>query len=198
MDLKGKIALVTGSGHRIGQSIAIGLAERGCNIVLHYNSSVDQANESLHEIKAQGVGAIAIQADLREQSELEKLFTDMDTRFDRLDILVNSAAIMERIDFLEVDTAAWYRTMALNLRAPFFCIQEAARRMLPGKGVVINISDIAGLRPWARYPVHSISKAGIEMLTQVSAAVFAPDIRVNGVAPGPVMKPEFLDDDRWK
>lgn len=198
MDLKGKIALVTGSGHRVGRSIALGMAERGCNIVLHYNSSVDKAEDSLHEIKARGVEAVAIQADLREQFELENMFVDIDTHFDRLDILVNSAAVMERMDLLEVDTTAWYRTMALNLRAPFFCIQEAARRMLPGEGAVINISDIAGLRPWASYPVHSISKAGIEMLTQVAAAALAPDIRVNGVAPGPVMKPEFLDDDRWK
>ena len=198
MKLKGKNALVTGSGHRVGRDIALELAKRGCNLILHYHSSDDKAQETLREIEACGVGAVSVKADLRDQFDLTGLFSAADSSFDRLDILVNSAAIMEKIDFRDVDGEAWYRSMALNLRAPFFCIQEATRRMLPGKGVVINISDIAGLRPWARYPVHSISKAGIEMLTQVAAAVFAPDIRVNAVAPGPVMKPEFLDDDRWK
>lgn len=197
MKLMGKNALVTGSGQRVGREIALGLAKRGCNLILHYHSSGGKAAETLREIEACGVRAISVQADLRDQSELKSLFSTVDSSFNRLDILVNSAAIMEKIDFLDVDGDAWYRTMALNLRAPFFCIQEATRQMLPGKGVVINISDIAGLRPWASYPVHSISKAGVEMLTQVAAAAFAPDIRVNGVAPGPVMKPEFLDDDRW-
>ncbi len=197
MKLMGKNALVTGSGQRVGREIALGLAKRGCNLILHYHSSDEKAAETLREIEACGVRAIAVQADLRDQLELKSLFSTADSSFDRLDILVNSAAIMEKIDFLAVDGDSWYRTMALNLRAPFFCIQESARQMLPGKGVVINISDIAGLRPWASYPVHSISKAGIEMLTQVAAAAFAPDIRVNAVAPGPVMKPDFLDDDRW-
>ncbi len=197
MKLKGKNALVTGSGHRVGREIALGLAKRGCNLILHYHSSDEKAEETLREIEASGVRAISVQADLRDQFELKSLFSAADSSFDRLDILVNSAAIMEKLDFLDADADAWYRTMALNLRAPFFCIQEATRQMLPGKGVVINISDIAGLRPWASYPIHSISKAGVEMLTQVAAAAFAPDIRVNGIAPGPVMKPELLDDDRW-
>jgi NAD(P)-dependent dehydrogenase (short-subunit alcohol dehydrogenase family) len=186
MKLKGMNALVTGSGHRVGRDIALGLAKQGCNMILHYHSSDEKAQETLREIEACGVGAISFKADLRDQFELKSLFSAADSSFDRLDILVNSAAIMEKIDFLDVDSDAWYRTMALNIRAPFFCIQEAARQMLPGKGVVINISDIAGMRPWASYPVHSISKAGIEMLTQVAAAALAPDIRVNAVAPGPV------------
>jgi pteridine reductase len=197
MKLKGKNALVTGSGQRVGREIALGLAKQGCNLILHYHSSGEKAAETLREIEACGVRAISVQTDLRDQVELKSLFSTVDSSFNRLDILVNSAAIMEKIDFLDVDGDAWHRTMALNLRAPFFCIQEAIRRMLPGEGVVINISDVAGLRPWASYPVHSISKASIEMLTQVAAAAFAPNIRVNGVAPGPVMKPEFLDDDRW-
>ena len=198
MKLKGKNALVTGSGQRVGREIALGLAKRGCNLILHYHSSGKEAAETLREIEACGVRAISVQTDLRDQVELKSLFSTVDSSFNRLDILVNSAAIMEKIDFLDVDGDAWYRSMALNLRAPFFCIQEAARRMLPGKGVIINVSDIAGLRPWARYPVHSISKAGIEMLTQVAAVALAPDIRVNAVAPGPVMKPDFLDEERWK
>ncbi len=198
MKLEGMNALVTGAGQRVGREIALGLAKQGCNLILHYYSSEGKAEETLREIEACGVTAISVQADLRKENELASLFSAADSCFDRLDVLVNSAAIMEKKPFLDVDRDDWFKTMALNLRAPFFCIQEAARQMLPGNGAVVNISDIAGLRPWANYPVHSISKAGVEMLTQVAAVAFAPDIRVNAVAPGPVMKPDFLDDDRWE
>ena len=197
MDLMGKTALVTGGAHRVGRSIAMGLAREGCNIGLHYHSADQEALQTLRDLKEEGIQAHGIQADLRRSKDLQKLFQTIDTTFDRLDILINSAAIMEKVAFAEVEYDAWYRTMALNLRAPFFCIQGAAKRMRPEGGVVINISDIAGIRPWEAYPVHSISKAGVEMLTQVAAKALAPTIRVNAIAPGPVMKPEHMDDTRW-
>jgi pteridine reductase len=116
-----------------------------------------------------------------------------------LDVLVNSAAIMQRIDFDEVGVEDWSSTINLNLRAPFFCIQHAARIMKRNHGgVIINISDIAGLKPWPRFPVHSISKAGMEMLTRVAARTYAPEIRINAIAPGPVLKPDEMSDERWK
>jgi pteridine reductase len=87
--------------------------------------------------------------------------------------------------------------MDLNLRAAFFCLQAAARRMQAGGGAIVNISDVAGQRPWSRYPIHSISKAGVDMLTRSAALALAPSVRVNGVAPGPVEKPSRMAEGRW-
>lgn len=100
------------------------------------------------------------------------------------------------LDATEVD---WYQTMGLNLKGAFFRLQQAGLRMKArGRGVIINISDVAGLRPWKKYPLHSISKAGLNMITQVGASALAPEVRVNGIAPGPVMKPAGMSNERWQ
>jgi NAD(P)-dependent dehydrogenase (short-subunit alcohol dehydrogenase family) len=106
---------------------------------------------------------------------------------------------MDRIDFLVVSERDWDRTMSLNLKGAYFCLQQAGLRMKQNSGGrIINISDIAGLQPWKNFPVHSISKAGVNMLTQVAALALAPQVRVNGIAPGPVLKPEAMTDERWQ
>ncbi|OGO17619.1 MAG: hypothetical protein A2Z14_02925 [Chloroflexi bacterium RBG_16_48_8] len=199
MELSGKIALVTGSAHRVGKHIALRLAQEGCQLIIHYNHSKDEAFKALDEVKEQGVKAIALQADLSRHEEIINLFEEIDMEFQGLDILVNSAAILQPKGFLEVELSDWNQTMALNLKAAFFCLQQAAIRMQTrGGGAVVNISDVIGLRPWAKYPVHSISKAGVEMLTKVAAIDLAPEIRVNAVAPGPVLAPDSMSPTRWE
>jgi NAD(P)-dependent dehydrogenase (short-subunit alcohol dehydrogenase family) len=119
------------------------------------------------------------------------LFAVAEKEFGGVDILVNSAAIMEAGDLLATTWDDWQRTLNLNLAGPFFCAQRAAKSMLPrGGGVILNISDLSALEPWVRYPAHSVSKAGLNML--------APTIRVNGIVPGPVAKPPGWDDARWE
>lgn len=199
MELAGKTALVTGAAHRVGRTIALALAERGCDLLVHFNRSEQEASETVALAERAGVRAAAAQADLSRHAGIEALFQTVDQVFDGLDLLVNSAAIMHAKDLLVVDQDDWDRTIDLNLRGPFFCIQMAAQRMRKrGKGAIVNISDVAGLMPWKRFPVHSISKAGIEMLTKVAARALAPEIRVNAVAPGPVLKPEGYDQPRWE
>jgi pteridine reductase len=197
MNLEGRYALITGSAHRVGRAIAMALASEGVNVAIHYYRSAQAADEAVEQAKSFGVSATAVQADLRSHQAIETLFTTLDQSFPQLDILVNSAAIMERSDFRSATPEAWQRTLDLNLKAAFFCIQQAARRMQDG-GVMINISDIIGLRPWPGFLIHAISKAGIEMLTKTAALELAPRIRVNAVAPGPVMKPEGMSMDRWQ
>jgi len=199
MEMAGKIALVTGAAHRVGSAIALALAERGCDLLIHYNNSAEEASETVALAQAAGVQAVSAQADLTDLKDIKQLFSALDQAFDGLDLLINSAAIMQPLDLLQASEEDWDRTLKLNLKAPFFCIQHAAQRMRKrGMGVIVNISDVAGLRPWTRYPVHSISKSGLEMLTKVAARALAPEIRVNAIAPGPVLRSQWIDAPRWK
>ncbi len=197
MQLQGKTAIVTGAGRRLGAAIAEALASRGCNLLIHHHASPQPAAELARRANALGVQAHVAQADLARVEGVHQLFESFDGCFARLDLLVNSAAIMQAVDLLTATEADWQRSMALNLKGPFFCLQQAALRMQARGGVIINISDLAGQRPWMRFPIHSISKAGVDMLTRVAALRLAPGVRVNGVAPGPVLKPEGMSLARW-
>ncbi len=198
MELQGKTAIVTGGAHRVGGAISLALAERGCSVVVHFHTSAAQASETASKIKDFGVECLTIQADLQQYAQVLALFEAIDRAGWSADILVNSAAILQADDLLTADERQWARTIDLNLKGAFFCLQQAALRMQTRGGLIVNISDIAGHRPWPRHPIHSISKAGLEMLTQVAALRLAPKIRVNAVAPGPVAKPESLRPDRWQ
>ncbi|MCY4020096.1 MAG: SDR family oxidoreductase [Chloroflexi bacterium] len=203
VELNDKVALVTGSARRIGRAIALELAEHGVNILVHYHrSDPSQVRDTLQEIKSLGVDAFAAGADLSQPEGVQQLFSEFQTYYDRLDIVVNNAAVFQQRAFLDVSLEDWDLTMALNLRAPFLITQRAARIMqenpIPG-GTIINICDAGVDGPWSKYPHHGISKSSLWMLTQVSALSLAPTIRVNAVVPGPVLKTDRQDltDDAW-
>ena len=198
MQLEGTTALVTGSAHRLGKHLALGLANEGCNLAVHYHDAEREAEDTVAEILAMGTRAVSVQADLADTNAIREMFRSIDGSFGQLDLLVNSAAILESGDLLEVNEESWRRSIGLNLKGAFFVLQEAAIRMRSvGRGSIVNISDTAGHRPWERFPLHSISKAGLEMLTQVAALALAPEIRVNSVIPGPTLKPLWMPDVRW-
>ncbi|MDE2854972.1 MAG: SDR family oxidoreductase [Chloroflexota bacterium] len=203
IELRGRVALVTGSARRVGRVIALELAKQGVNILAHYNSAASsRVRETLQEIKSHGVDAHGIQADLSSADGVESLMAAAAERCDHLDIVVNSASVFQARDLLEVSLADWDLTMAVNLRAPFLITQRAARMMAdnpaPG-GVIVNICDAGADGPWEKYPHHGISKSGLWMLTQVSALALGPDIRVNAIVPGPVMKSAGVEmsDENW-
>ncbi len=199
MDLTDKVALVTGAGQRVGRAIALGLAARGASILVHYRSSEDEARETLDDVRALGVRAASFRADLGQPEQIAALFEAIVRSFDRVDVLVNNASTFRLGDVLDVTVEDWNRVMNVNLRAPFLCSQHAARLMLDhGGGVIVNIADIAGQVPWVRFPHHSVSKAGVVMLTKVFAKSLGPEVRVNAVVPGPVLKPEDMSDARWE
>jgi NAD(P)-dependent dehydrogenase (short-subunit alcohol dehydrogenase family) len=198
MELNGKNALITGGAHRVGRVIALELAKERANLAIHYNRSHDAAVKTAAEVREFGIDVLTRQADLRHHGEILSMFQDLDDAGWGLDLLVNSAAILEATPLSSTTEADWQRTIDLNLKAPFFCIQQAAQRMhTRGGGAIVNISDIIGIRPSDRFLIHSISKAGIETLTRVAALTLAPEIRVNAVAPGLVMKPSQMPQERW-
>ena len=192
-----KVVLVTGAAHRLGREIALRLADEGCQVVVHYHQAEASAAATVDDIRRRGLEAIPVSADLRSLSGIDSLFATIDRSVGSLDYLVTSAAVLEPVDLLGASEADWQRTIDLNLKGAFFCLQRAAERMQDNGGAIVNISDVAGLRPWKRYPVHSISKAGVEMLTRVAALALAPRVRVNAVAPGLAMKPETMTEERW-
>jgi pteridine reductase len=198
MQLTGKVAVVTGSAHRVGKDIALTLARAGMHLVVHYRGS-NEAAATVAEIQALGVRAIAVAADLGSPAGASTLFEAAEREFGGVDVLVNSASNFQKADVLTISPEEWQTTLNINLSGPFFCAQLAARSMQArGGGSIINIADLSGLEPWAGFPAHSVSKAGLLMLTKVLAKALAPAIRVNAVAAGPVMKPPDWDEARWE
>lgn len=199
-DLTGKVALVTGSAHRVGKAIALELARRGVHQVVHYSSSEEEALQTSDEIAAVGVQTIRLKADQSDPAQVSGLFETIQAKFGRLDILVNSASIFQKADFLTLSYDEWQRTLAVNLTGPFLCTQHAARLMRANghSGVIINISDNSVFKGWPSYPAHSVSKSGLLMLTKVTARALAPDIRVNAVVPGMVLEPPGFDEVQWQ
>lgn len=184
--LEGKIALVTGAGKRLGRAVALRLAEEGADVVVHYGSSQDEAQSAVKEIKKLGRRAAAIGADLGSVAEIKRLIDEAGKRFGRLDILVNSAANFLPASMISTTEQVWDTALDTNLRAPFFCAQAAAPWLRRTQGVIINFADTGGLLGWTGYIPHSVSKAGVIMLTRVLAKALAPEVRVNAIAPGTI------------
>lgn len=194
MRLVGAAALVTGAGRRIGQAIAIGLAQAGCDIAVHYHGSARGAEETASAIRAAGRRAELLPADLSDAAAARNLADQAAGALNRLDVVVNSAAIMVQQSVESVTPESWDATLDLNLRAMFFVSQGAIAHLRRSKGKIVNIADLAGLEPWPTYLPHCVSKAGVIMLTKALARALAPDIAVNAVAPGAVLLPEDWDD----
>ena len=190
MDLRGRAALVTGAGQRVGRAIALALAARGMKVAVHYHGSEAGARETAELAARAGGDGWTVRADLRRAEEAERVVRDAAAHFGTLDVLVKSAAVMVRTPVAEVTPAQWDDMMAINLRAPFFCARAAAAVMGARGGAIVNIADLAAFERWAGYPVHVLSKSGVVVLTELLARALAPRIRVNAVAPGAVLPPD--------
>lgn len=188
--LQGRVALVTGGARRVGKAIALALAGRGADVVVHYNSSQASADETSAELRALGVRAAAIQADLSDPIAAQQLPQQAFDALGALDIVVNSAAMMMRTPVGDVSLAQWDAMFNLNLRAPFFIAQAAAPMLRARNGVIINIADLAAYETWPAYVPHGITKAGVVQMTRGLARALAPQVRVNAVAPGAVLLPD--------
>jgi pteridine reductase len=193
MDLTGRVALVTGAGHRVGRAIALALGARGMRVAVHYNSTADGARETARLIEAAGGEAKTFAADLTNAAKCADLIEEVALGFGQLDVLVNSAAVMIRTPFGDVAPEQWDDIMALNIRAPFFLAQAAAPHLKRAHGAIVNIADLAAFETWPAYLPHGVSKSGMVYLTKSLARMLAPEVRVGGIAPGTVLLPDNWD-----
>ena len=188
--LQGRVALVTGAGKRLGRAVALRLAAEGADVAVHYGKSATEAEEVVRQIEKLGRRAAAYPADLREVKAIRPVVSRIADHFGGLDIVINSAANFLETKFSETTEESWNGSLDTNLKAPFFVTQAAAPFLeKSGKGVVINFADIGGLLGWKEFLPHSVSKAGVIMMTRILAKELAPRVRVNAIAPGTITMP---------
>jgi NAD(P)-dependent dehydrogenase (short-subunit alcohol dehydrogenase family) len=190
------LALVTGAAHRLGRAFALTLARHGYAILLHYHHSVQAAAATADEIRAIGAPAYLMEADLTDATQIRSLFSYIDSLNLHLKILVNSAAGMIRADLHTISIEDWDATLNLNLRAPLLLAQYSSERMLQG-GLIVNVTDAGFGKVWSGFPAYIVSKAGLETLTRIQAKTYAPNIRVNAIAPGLVLSSRNMRVDEW-
>lgn len=195
--LQGRVALVTGAGKRLGRHIALRLANEGADVAVHYGNSSVEAQEVVQQIEKLGRRSAAFQAQLTDVAAIRNLVSQVVAHFSHLDILINSAANFLETKFAETPESTWDASLDTNLKAPFFCAQAAAPHLAKsGHGAIVNFADIGGLVGWREFIPHSISKAGIILLTRVLAKELGPAIRVNALAPGTITMPG--DPPEWQ
>jgi pteridine reductase len=190
-DLTGKVALVTGAARRIGAAIARRLHASGANLVLHYRGAEGEAASLEAELNAaRAKSACKVKADLLAPIAPRSLVSTAIERFGRLDVLVNNASTFYPTAMGSIEAGHWEELMGSNLRAPLFLAQEAAPQLKKNGGAIVNVADIHAERPLKGYLVYSIAKSGLVALTRALALELAPEIRVNGVAPGAIAWPD--------
>jgi pteridine reductase len=197
--LAGKSALVTGGARRVGAAIARTLHGAGANVVVHFRSSAEAAGDLARELNEQRAdSAVLAECDLLDTAQLPGLAAVATNVFGGLDILVNNASSVYPTPMGDITEIDWDDLVGTNLKAPLFLSQAAASALHSRSGLILNVADIHGIRPLRRHPVYSVAKAGLIMLTKSLARELGPHVRVNAIAPGPVMWPEDGMDSELK
>ena len=198
-DMRGKVTLITGAAHRIGAQMACQLHQAGMNIALHYRNSKEQAQALADELNAERPNSVVlIQADLLATKHLSDVVAAATKPWQRLDVLINNASTFYPTQVGNATEADWDDLIGSNLKAPFFLSQAAASELAKQQGCIVNIVDIHSQRPMKGYPIYSVAKAGLAMLTMSLARELGPEVRVNGVAPGAILWPEHEMEDKTK
>ena len=195
MEIRGKNALITGGAKRIGKDIAIGLAECGCNVLIHYNSSYEEANLVVQEIRKYGVKSDLIRADLLDEKQLSDLVRKSLDLFGHIDILINNASIYYSTPLFDSSLKDLEMFYNIHVKAPFYLSKEFGKLMYEKKeGRIINIVDYSAILPYKDFTPYSISKGAMITMTKAFAKELAPYVLVNGVLPGPIIPAESLED----
>ncbi len=189
-DLAGKVAIVTGAGSGIGYAIAQLFAQNGAAVAINFLGHDDDAQQLTRELVARGGKAVAVEADVSSKDSVDALVATTVETFGKLDVLVNNAGIEQSQPLLEIDEANWDRTLAVDLKGPFLCLQAAAKRMQETGGSIVNISSIHEDFPFPGFTPYAAAKGGLRMLMRNAALELAPHaIRVNNIAPGAIATP---------
>ena len=189
--MQGKVVLITGGAKRVGAATCRRLHSAGANLMLHYRVSAGEARLLQAELNHQRKDSVAlIQADLLDIAKLPAMVEQTVQSFGRLDALINNASSFFQTPVGEITAAAWEDLIGTNLRAPLFLSQAAAPALKKSLGAIVNITDIHAERPLKNYVVYSVAKAGLVGLTRSLARELAPEVRVNAVAPGPILWPD--------
>jgi pteridine reductase len=199
VDIQGDVALITGSARRIGRATALELARCGCDVAIHYNASAADAEETAEAVRRAGRRAVTLAAPLTDPDATSALPDRAVKALGHLDILVNNASTFVPMSLADFALAEWNRTLMVNLTAPMVLAHAAYPHLKARqRGRIVNLLDICVDRPWPEYLAYCASKAGLSTLTQALAKAMAPDVRVNGVAPGAAMFPEDYDEEKIK
>ncbi|HLW25051.1 MAG TPA: pteridine reductase [Steroidobacteraceae bacterium] len=197
--LADQVALITGAARRVGAEIARTLHGAGARVMIHHRSSHEAAEALAAELNGRRPGSAAtIEADLLSAAAPARLMQGVLEQFGRLDLLVNNASTFYPTPVGKITLAQWEDLMGSNLRAPLFLSQAAAPSLAERRGLILNLVDIHAQRPLRHFPLYSVAKAGLAMLTRALARELAPEVRVNGIAPGPVLWPEHGMDEALK
>lgn len=189
--MQNKVILITGGAKRVGAAICRRLHMRGANLMVHYRSSIGAAQALQNELNQQRTDSVAlVQGDLLDQQQLIKLVEAAVQRFGRLDGLINNASSFFATPLGECSSDDWHDLIGSNLRAPLFLSQAAAPHLKQQHGCIVNIVDIHTERPLKEYVIYNAAKGGLQALTRSLAVEMAPEVRVNGVSPGPILWPE--------
>ncbi|ALV63838.1 3-oxoacyl-[acyl-carrier protein] reductase [Thermococcus sp. 2319x1] len=185
MELKGKVALVTGASQGIGRAIAVALAKKGCNVIINYARDEENAKKTEEMCRAYGVETLVVRADVSSREEVREMVEKAIQKFGRIDILINNAGILGKtINPMEISDEEWDRVLGVNLKGAFIVTQEVLKCMKKGK--IVNIASIAGKDGGTVGAHYAASKGGLIAFTFNLARHLAPNILVNAVAPGPV------------
>jgi 3-oxoacyl-[acyl-carrier protein] reductase/pteridine reductase len=182
--LEGKAVLVTGGARRIGRAIALRLAEAGARVAITYRNSAEEAEKTRKEIEALGSQGLAVCCDLRQEESVRAAVQQAAGQLGGLDLLVNNAGLFDRSPFETLTIEAWDAVFETNARGPFLTSREALPWLKQTQGRIVNVGSLGGERAWATHAHYCASKAALHMLTQTMAKALAPEVAVNGVAPG--------------
>jgi len=194
MKTAGKTALVTGGQRRLGREIALGLAAVGANVVVAHYEETDLAEETVDRINRMGVSAMPLSIDISDNENVVAASRLALDRFGSVDILVNAASYYKKSPFPDPDVSNWHRSIAVILNGPFYLANALTPKMLEkGEGTIINICDLSIWEAWPNYTGHCVAKAALGALTIQLALELAPRVRVNAIAPGPIIPPKDYD-----
>jgi pteridine reductase len=191
IDLADRVVLVTGAARRIGAALVRGFHAQGARVVIHCHRSVREAEQVREQLNAaRGGSAIVVAADLLDDAAPANIVGATFAAFGRLDVLINNASTFYPTPLGAITPAHWNDLIGSNLRAPLFLSQAAAPHLRETQGLIVNMIDIHAQRPLPQHPLYSTAKAGLVMLTRALARELGPDVRVNGIAPGPILWPD--------